>query len=421
MGNLSLSLSLFLLLNLSALLSALACDCDKPPSHRPPTPKHKPPHFPPKPPKSPPYKPPKSPPPYKPPTVKPPPPPYVPKPPVSKPPPPYVQPPVAKPPPPYVQPPVSKPPPPYVQPPVPKPPPPPTYVPVPSPPPPPTYVPVPSPPPPVKPAPFFLQFVAVPELRFQDNKNMSRRYDSRTTIFSPEGRLYQVEYAMEAIGNAGSAIGILSKDGVVLIGEKKVTSKLLQTSTSTEKMYKIDDHVACAVAGIMSDANILINTARVQAQRYTYAYQEPMPVEQLVQSLCDTKQGYTQFGGLRPFGVSFLFAGWDKNYGFQLYMSDPSGNYSGWKAAAIGANNQAAQSMLKQDYKDDITREEAIQLALKVLSKTMDSTSLTSDKLELAEVVLSPSGNVKYQVRSPESLSKLLVKSGLTQPAAEAS
>ena len=92
---------------------------------------------------------------------------------------------------------------------------------------------------------------------------MSRRYDSRTTIFSPEGRLYQVEYAMEAIGNAGTAIGILSKDGVVLVGEKKVTSKLLQTSISSEKMYKIDDHVACAVA----DANILINTARVQSKR----------------------------------------------------------------------------------------------------------------------------------------------------------
>ncbi|KAM0061230.1 putative proteasome endopeptidase complex [Helianthus debilis subsp. tardiflorus] len=252
------------------------------------------------------------------------------------------------------------------------------------------------------------------------SRSMSRRYDSRTTIFSPEGRLYQVEYAMEAIGNAGSAIGILSKDGVVLVGEKKVTSKLLQTSTSTEKMYKIDDHVACAVAGIMSDANILINTARVQAQRYTFSYQEPMPVEQLVQSLCDTKQGYTQFGGLRPFGVSFLFAGWDKNYGFQLYMSDPSGNYGGWKAAAVGANNQAAQSMLKQDYKDDISREEAVQLALKVLSKTMDSTSLTSEKLELAEIFLSSSGKVKYQVCTPDDLSKMLVKYGVTQPPAEA-
>ncbi|KAK3033628.1 hypothetical protein RJ639_033753 [Escallonia herrerae] len=138
-----------------------------------------------------------------------------------------------------------------------------------------------------------------------------------------------------------------------------------------------------------------------------------MTVEQLVQSLCDTKQGYAQFGGLRPFG-------WDKNYGFQLYMSDPSGNYAGWKAAAIGANNQAAQSILKQDYKDDITREEAVQLALKVLSKTMDSTSLTSEKLELAEVFVS-SGKVKYQICSPESLNQLLVKFGVTQPPAETS
>ncbi|MCL7022661.1 hypothetical protein MKW94_009423 [Papaver nudicaule] len=247
---------------------------------------------------------------------------------------------------------------------------------------------------------------------------MSRRYDSRTTIFSPEGRLHQVEYAMKAIVNAGSAVGVLCKDGVVLIGEKKVTSKLLQTSKATEKLYKIDNHVACAMAGITSDANILINTARVAAQRYTFSYQEPMPVEQLVQSLCDTKQGYTQFGGLRPFGVSFLFAGWDKNYGFQLYASDPSGNYSGWKCAAIGANNQAAQSMLKQDYRDEITREEAVELALKVLSKTMDITSLTSEKLELAEVYLSPTGEVKYQVHSSESVGELLVKAGVTQPAA---
>lgn len=102
-------------------------------------------------------------------------------------------------------------------------------------------------------------------------------------------------------------------------------------------------------------------------------------------------------------------------------MSDPSGNYGGWKAGAIGANNQAAQSMLKQDYKEDITREEAVALALKVLSKTMDSTSLTAEKLELAEVFLLPSGEVKYQVCSPDDLGKLLVKAGVTQPATEAS
>eukprot|EP00897_Mesotaenium_endlicherianum_P005766 jgi/Mesen1/5217/ME000258S04306 len=245
---------------------------------------------------------------------------------------------------------------------------------------------------------------------------MSRRYDNRTTTFSPEGRLYQVEYAMEAISHAGAAVGILATDGVVLAAEKKITSKLLETSKSTEKMYKIDEHLAAAVAGITADANILINTARLAAQRFMFAYQEPMPVEQLVQSLCDTKQGYTQFGGLRPFGVSFLFAGWDKNFGFQLYQSDPSGNYGGWKATAIGANHAAAQSILKQDYKEDLDLDGAVHLALKVLSKTMDSTTLSSEKLELARVSTTPSGEVKYRVYSSAELDALLLKHNITQP-----
>ena len=169
-------------------------------------------------------------------------------------------------------------------------------------------------------------------------------------------------------------------------------------------MYKLDEHVACAVAGITSDANILINTARIAAQRFTFTYAEPMPVEQLVQSLCDTKQGYTQFGGLRPFGVSFLFAGWDAVHGFQLYQSDPSGNYGGWKATAIGANSGAAQSILKADYREDLTLDEALQLAVKVLSKTMDATQLSADKLELASISRSPSGEVKYHVYLPAEL-----------------
>ncbi len=127
---------------------------------------------------------------------------------------------------------------------------------------------------------------------------MARRYDSRTTTFSPEGRLYQVEYAMEAISHAGAALGILAKDGIILAAEKKIISKLLDNDKKTEKMYKIDEHIACAVAGITADANILINYARLAAQRYTYTYQELIPVEHLVQSITDIKQGYTQYGGL---------------------------------------------------------------------------------------------------------------------------
>lgn len=109
----------------------------------------------------------------------------------------------------------------------------------------------------------------------------ARRYDSRTTIFSPEGRLFQVEYAMEAISHAGTAVGILTKDGVVLAAEKKVTSQLLESTGIAEKMYKIDEHIVCAVAGITADANILVNYARTSAQQFTYQFQEPTPVEGL--------------------------------------------------------------------------------------------------------------------------------------------
>ena len=151
-------------------------------------------------------------------------------------------------------------------------------------------------------------------------------------MFSPEGRLHQVEYAIQAISQAGAAVGLLSSSGIVLAAEKRITSRLLDIRQSTEKMYKIDDHVACAVAGITSDANILINHARLISQRYLYAYQEPIPIESLLQQVCDLKQGYTQFGGLRPFGVSFLFAGYDAHHGFQMYARSES---QGTDSAAV--------------------------------------------------------------------------------------
>jgi len=238
---------------------------------------------------------------------------------------------------------------------------------------------------------------------------MSRRYDSRTTIFSPEGRLYQVEYAMEAISHAGTAIGILASDGIVLAAEKKLSSKLLEPTKSSEKMYMIDNHIAVAVAGITADANILINQARLHAQRYRFQYQEEQPVEQLVQSLCDEKQAYTQYGGLRPFGVSMLYAGWDKTHGFQLYQSDPSGNYNGWRATCIGANNQSATSIMKQEYKEEIMPlTEALQLAMKVLTKTCDATTLTPDKFDLATLIKLPSGKIVYHEYTEAESQKLL-------------
>ena len=220
---------------------------------------------------------------------------------------------------------------------------------------------------------------------------------------------------MQAISHAGTVLGISGTDGVVLVSEKKVQSKLLEQDTSTEKIYVLNDEIICGVAGITSDANILINTARQAAQQSLLTYNENIPVEQLVRRLCDIKQGYTQYGGLRPFGVSFVYAGYDKIHGFQLYQSNPSGNYGGWKATSVGANNQSAQSLLKQDYNAEMTLEQCCALALKVLSKTMDGSKLSSEKVEFATVGKNSQSKVYHHIWRPEEIDALLKKEGLSK------
>nr|ACO12959.1 Proteasome subunit alpha type-4 [Lepeophtheirus salmonis]ADD38118.1 Proteasome subunit alpha type-4 [Lepeophtheirus salmonis] len=214
---------------------------------------------------------------------------------------------------------------------------------------------------------------------------MARRYDTRTTIFSPEGRLFQVEYAMEAIGHAGTVLGILATDGIVVAAERKNTNKLLDDVFHSEKIYSLNENMGCSVAGITSDANVLTHEMRLIGKRYEYVYGSPIPCEQLVSQVCDKKQAYTQFGGKRPFGVSILYIGWDEHFGYQLYQSDPSGNYGGWKATCIGNNSTAAVSQLKQEYKEnEMNLNECLDLAIKVLTKTLDMTKLTPDKIEIA-------------------------------------
>lgn len=245
----------------------------------------------------------------------------------------------------------------------------------------------------------------------------------------PTRKPQQVEYAIEAINNAGTCVGILAKDGIVMASERSLTSGLLFPSKTSDKTYPLANHVACNVAGMTADANILIDKARVEAGRYYYLYQENIPVEQLVEHVCNRKQHYTQIGGLRPYGVAFLFAGYDEHYGFQLYQSDPSGNYSGWKATVIGANNQAGKSILKSDYlkapspaaagstsaaEEEGKMEEdtadgssnnipdlqgALKLAVKVLHKTMDGTGASAaDKMELFTLSLGPQGTCVHHI-----------------------
>jgi len=229
-------------------------------------------------------------------------------------------------------------------------------------------------------------------------------------MFSPEGRLYQVEYAMEAVGHAGTCMGILAKDGIVICAEKKNQHKLLDINPATaEKIFQVDDHVAVGIAGITADANALIEQLRLFAQQYKVMYDEAMPIEQLVRRLADSKQWYTMHGGQRPYGVSILYAGWDKHLGFQLYLGDPSGNYGGWKASCIGSNSQSALSMLEQDYKENCDTDEALNLAMTILSKTLDTQTLNSEKIEVS-LVQKINGKVQYKVMKAADVDRYCAK-----------
>ena len=212
---------------------------------------------------------------------------------------------------------------------------------------------------------------------------MSRKYDSLTSIFTPEGRLLQVENAIKNIGNAGLCIGILTKEGVVLSCEKESISKLYEAGKHSEKIYTIDRNMAVAIGGLAADANLLIDYSREYSQNYFFKYKSLTPVENVVKYISDVMQMKTQFGSSRPYGAGFLFAGWDKNFGYQLYNTEPSGIYNAWKAHAIGKNDQSAQSSLKQYYENDLSLSDGLKLAVKVLKKSLDKNKMTPDNLEV--------------------------------------
>ena len=216
---------------------------------------------------------------------------------------------------------------------------------------------------------------------------------------------------MQAISQAGACIGILCSDGIVFGAEKKAVSKLLVPSKNSEKMYKCDDHVAVAVAGLASDANVLVQYIRQFAQQHRFTYQEAIPVEQLVIRLCDVTHWQTFAGGQRPFGVSFLFGGWDRNYGFQLYHAMPNGNYIGWSAIAIGNNHQMAQDVLKKEYNTDEVPDiqGGLKLCAKVLGQALDSAKGNPDKMEFSVLRRDEnSGKVSHTVLCYEECASLL-------------
>ncbi|WP_321431307.1 archaeal proteasome endopeptidase complex subunit alpha [uncultured Methanolobus sp.] len=210
-------------------------------------------------------------------------------------------------------------------------------------------------------------------------------YDRAITVFSPDGRLFQVEYAREAVKRGTTAAGVKAKDGVVLLVDKRITSRLIEAE-SIEKIFQIDDHIGVATSGLVADARALVDRARVEAQVNMVSYDEPIGVEVIAKKICDHKQTYTQYGGVRPYGTALLIAGVDDSRP-RLFESDPSGALLEYKATAIGAGRNAFMEIFEADYKEDMDIDAAIMLGMKALYTSTEG-KVDAATLELGIVTL---------------------------------
>ena len=188
-------------------------------------------------------------------------------------------------------------------------------------------------------------------------------YDRAIAVFSPEGRMYQVEYARKAVEKASSALGIVFNGGTLLIAAK--TLQRLLVPESVEKISKVDDHIGIASCGILADARTLVDFSRVRAQVNKITFSEPIEIYSLVKDIADRIQRFTQMGGIRPYGVGFLIGGMDG--ASRLFEVDPSGTIREWKAHAIGRGAKEARKLLIEEYKEGMTKEKAIDLAMRAL------------------------------------------------------
>ncbi|MBS3146650.1 archaeal proteasome endopeptidase complex subunit alpha [Candidatus Woesearchaeota archaeon] len=194
-------------------------------------------------------------------------------------------------------------------------------------------------------------------------------YDRASTMFSPDGRLLQVEYAKKTVRQGTSAMGLVCKDGVLLVADKRILEKFI-VPQSIEKVYQIDEHIGATASGILSDGRILIERAQLLSQQHRVIYDSPMDTHSLVKEICDLKQMYTQVGGARPFGVSILFGGVD-NQTPRLFVTDPTGIYFEYKATAIGESETEIKEVLYKKYRETITIDEGIKLAIEILRQVL--------------------------------------------------
>ena len=197
----------------------------------------------------------------------------------------------------------------------------------------------------------------------------SRGYDMTPTMYSPDGRIYQVEYAIETVKRGAIAIGLQSKDGVVIAVEEK--SRDLQVEDITQKIFQVDDHIGIAAAGYIPDARILVDSARFFSQSNKLTYDESVEVETVAKHLADQSHQFTQYSGVRPFGVALIIAGVDRK-GTRIFVTDPSGTYVPYSAVAIGGNSDEVTDFLEKNYKEGMSMDDAMSMAIAAINLKSD-------------------------------------------------
>jgi proteasome alpha subunit len=233
---------------------------------------------------------------------------------------------------------------------------------------------------------------------------MPSGYDRAITVFSPEGRILQVEYATEMVNNSPTALGLVTKEGVILAGlEKRLDA--LQDREFSQKLFVLDDHIGCVVAGFSSDARILVENARIEAQMNRLLYDEAIDIEFLIKRLSNIVQQYTQHAGVRPFGVSMIVGGVDQ-FAERLYQLDPSGVYGKFFATVVGIGKDEANSFFRENYRRNLTLKEGLALAIEGLIKASKE-KLDSERIRLATI---PSQNPKLTNVPQEEIAQILEK-----------
>jgi len=201
-----------------------------------------------------------------------------------------------------------------------------------------------------------------------DMQHQMMGYDRAATMFSPEGHILQVEYAEKTVRLGSASIGMICKDGVIIVADKRVKDKLI-VPESANKIYEIDEHIASSAAGILSDARILVERAQLTAQQHRVTYDSPIDMESLIKDIANIMQAFTQYPGARPFGVSVMMAGVNSEPG--LFVSEVTGNYIAYKSTAIGENDERLKEELRKKYKEEISIEEGIKLSLKIFKDVL--------------------------------------------------